>query len=159
MLMKIMSSLFQSVFNRANHTKRLSLLAKRDPVVSLYRHVRFKNTVTRAVDSNSGMTFKIDLDYDAGTISYRAVMCNEDNFSRKRGRDLVDLSTRGISTIPMTFNCKLDKYTIDSCGVIGMIFNYLFRFDIYLNETEQLYKRYIQKMYKQGYFSSYRWKL
>lgn len=149
--MSILSNIFSSLVMNSTGTE-VKQPKKKESVINLYRYLRFFDSASGNIDSNSGMTFNITLDYTVGTIAYRAVICNEDNFSRKRGRDLVDASNRPLHVITMNYNQMTGKYEIDpDKGTMGMILSYIYRNDINHTHENKMYKRFIHKMHRLGY--------
>ena len=145
--MSILSNIFTSLILGNNSSKN-----EKESVINLYRYVRFFDPITGNIDSNSGMTFKVILDYNVGTISYRAVICQNDNFSRKHGRDIVDSSNRPMFTIPMNYNEITGTYEIaPEKGTMGMILDHIYRVDIKHTHENKMYQRFIFKMHRLGF--------
>ena len=133
--MGIFSSLFPALFSADTYTPAVEVKDQqnndsRPPIVEFYRYLRFRNVFTGEIDSNSGITFKICLDYDTGLIEFIGEVCRFDNFSKKGGREYIDyLNHTGMrkwSQIEMNYNHSTGRYEIDPDeGTVGMIINYL----------------------------------
>lgn len=149
--MGIFSSLFPALFSTDTYTPAIEVKNdkndSRSPIVEFYRYLRFRNVFTGEIDSNSGITFKIRLDYDHGLIEFLGVVCRIDNFSKKRGRDYADyLNHTGMrkwSRIEMNYNYSTGRYEIDPDeGTVGMIINYLSDYNnTKFSEEDMLYRQ------------------
>lgn len=161
--MGIFSSLFPALFSADTYTPDeetsvVSMTNSRPPIVEFYRYLRFWSPIDDMIDSNSGITFKVVLDYEHGLIEYVGAICENDNFSRVRGRDILNspLFNREVSKIHMNYNQYTGKYEIDpDLGTVGMIVDHLTQTNlnrkILLNGADKLYQRIIERMKVIGY--------
>lgn len=148
--MSILSNIFRSLVNSTSPVS--SVDTKKSPVVTITRYVRFRFIPTGSIDPNSGISFRITLDYNVGLIKYHAIICNGDNFSKVQAHKLLDESNRPVSTIQMNYNRMTGQFHIDpSKGTMGMILDHIYNPIGKHTPEDKLYLHALNKMHRNGF--------